>query len=109
MVTNAAGCLVADWEPGSPMLLPTTSICSRATRSSAPTTIPSAPASPTLSEAYDAELRERFRRAAQSLSIVLHEGVYLACTGPCFETPAEIRAFRTLGADAGSGCQPRPR
>ena len=38
--------------------------------------------------------------AAKQLEIPLAEGVYLATAGPTFETPAEIRAFRTLGADA---------
>ena len=38
-------------------------------------------------------------RAADALGTPLHDGVYLAVSGPSFETPAEIRAFRTLGAD----------
>ena len=55
---------------------------------------------PAMSGAYDAEFQARLRRAAQTLGVALHEGVYLACLGPSFETPAEIRAFRALGADA---------
>ena len=50
--------------------------------------------------AYDAELRGRLHTAAQHEDVELAEGVYLAVAGPSFETPAEIRAFRTLGADA---------
>jgi purine-nucleoside phosphorylase len=38
-------------------------------------------------------------RAAKNLGMRIREGVYLAVSGPSFETPAEIRAFRTLGAD----------
>ncbi len=53
-----------------------------------------------LGDAYDADLRARLHRAAGELGIPLAEGVYLAVSGPSFETPAEIRAFRTLGADA---------
>jgi xanthosine phosphorylase len=53
-----------------------------------------------LRDAYDPELRESLRAAAGELGIELAEGVYLAVSGPSFETPAEIRAFRTLGADA---------
>ena len=43
---------------------------------------------------------ERLQACAAKLGITLPEGVYLAAHGPSFETPAEIRAFRTLGADA---------
>lgn len=53
-----------------------------------------------MTEAYDAELRARLRAAAGHLGIPLHEGVYAWFSGPSFETPAEIRAARTLGADA---------
>jgi xanthosine phosphorylase len=52
-----------------------------------------------LSEVYDGELRAAVRRTAAHLGVSLGEGVYLATPGPSFETPAEIRAFRTLGAD----------
>jgi purine-nucleoside phosphorylase len=50
--------------------------------------------------AYDAELRRQIHAAAASVDQTLQEGVYLAVSGPSFETPAEIRAFRALGADA---------
>jgi xanthosine phosphorylase len=54
------------------------------------------PRFPSLAQAYDPQLRERLQAAAAE---PLPEGVYLAVSGPSFETPAEIRAFRTLGAD----------
>jgi xanthosine phosphorylase len=57
------------------------------------------PRFPSLRDAYDPELRARLHGAAEALGIELHDGVYLAVAGPSFETPAEIRAFRTLGAD----------
>ena len=53
-----------------------------------------------MDRAYDPELQDRLRRAAASQGIALHEGVYLAYLGPNFETPAEIKAFGVLGADA---------
>jgi purine nucleoside phosphorylase len=53
-----------------------------------------------LRDAYDPELRALLHEAAKTLGVALAEGVYLATAGPSFETPAEIRAFRTLGADA---------
>ena len=51
-------------------------------------------------DAYDPTLLARFARRRDGLGIPLAEGVYLAVGGPSFETPAEIRAFRVLGADA---------
>jgi purine-nucleoside phosphorylase len=52
-----------------------------------------------MTEAYSVELRGLAQQAARAEGFVLHEGVYLATSGPSFETPAEIKAFRTLGAD----------
>lgn len=53
-----------------------------------------------MSAAYDADLREDLQAAATACDLTLHEGVYAWFSGPSFETPAEIRAIRTLGADA---------
>lgn len=52
-----------------------------------------------MKDAYDPTLRELMRETADELGITLQEGVYLGLLGPSFETPAEIRAFRTWGAD----------
>jgi purine-nucleoside phosphorylase len=52
-----------------------------------------------MSAAYSAGLRKLAREEAARQKIAMPEGVYLAVLGPSFETPAEIRAFRTLGAD----------
>ncbi len=49
---------------------------------------------------YTRELQKVIRQAAQQTGCDLKEGVYLACTGPSFETPAEIRMFRSFGANA---------
>src|SRR5579863_90600 len=51
-----------------------------------------------MSEAYSKRLRTLAAQAARDEGITISEGVYLAVTGPSFETPAEIRAFRTMGA-----------
>jgi purine-nucleoside phosphorylase len=55
---------------------------------------------PDMSEAYPAALRDLARQVGTEIGLTLQEGVYLALSGPTYETPAEIRAFRTLGADA---------
>lgn len=55
---------------------------------------------PDMTHAYDAEMQEIIRNVAAEHDIPLREGVYVQLTGPSFETPAEIRALRTLGADA---------
>lgn len=52
-----------------------------------------------LSEAYSKTWREKVQAVASRENIPVATGVYLATTGPCFETPAEIRAFKALGAD----------
>lgn len=54
---------------------------------------------PDMTDAYDAGYRALARAAAERLGLVLGEGVYAAWLGPAFETPAEIRMLRTLGAD----------
>jgi purine-nucleoside phosphorylase len=50
--------------------------------------------------AYDAELGARAQQVAQSQGFALREGVYAMVTGPTYETPAECRFLRTIGADA---------
>ena len=100
IVTNAAGCLVADWQPGSLMMLSDHINLQPSNPLVGANDDAFGPRFPDLTKAYDADLRRRFHQAAAQQEITLHEGVYIACTGPYFETPAEIRAFRTLGADA---------
>lgn len=53
-----------------------------------------------MGDAHDPDLRARLRAAAVAEGVALAEGVYAWYSGPSFETPAEIRAIRTLGADA---------
>ncbi|MCM1382457.1 MAG: purine-nucleoside phosphorylase [Muribaculaceae bacterium] len=55
---------------------------------------------PDMSNIYDVRLREVVRSTAKKLDIPLQEGVYIQLTGPNYESPAEIRMVRTLGADA---------
>ncbi|MFC3053515.1 purine-nucleoside phosphorylase [Kordiimonas pumila] len=55
---------------------------------------------PDMSEAWNKALTDVFFQCANKLGLKLHRGVYLMAKGPNFETPAEIRAFRTMGANA---------
>ena len=54
---------------------------------------------PDMSEVYAKKLREQIKLAAAELKVDIHEGVYLQTSGPNFETPAEIKAFESMGAD----------
>ena len=54
---------------------------------------------PDVSEAYSMRLRDVARQAASELGVPLPEGVYAGLLGPCYETPAEIRYLRAIGAD----------
>ncbi len=55
---------------------------------------------PDMSEVYSRRLRGLTGEAARAIGLPIEHGVYIAVTGPSYETPAEIRAFRVLGADA---------
>ena len=55
--------------------------------------------SPDMSKAYTPEYRATAHEVAKKLGIKLDEGVYIGVTGPTYETPAEIRAYKTLGAE----------
>ena len=99
LVTNAAGAVNTAWAPGDIMLI-TDHI---KLFGDSPLRGPNPPGHvrfPDMSFAYAPALRESARRAAAKLSIPLREGVYMYFPGPQYETPAEIRTARVLGADA---------
>ncbi|GIT91260.1 purine nucleoside phosphorylase [Jannaschia pagri] len=97
VATNAAGSLRADMPTGSLMLL-----TDHINFSGLNPLIgePSDRRFVPMGDAYDPGLRAKLRASAEATSVDLHEGVYAWYSGPSFETPAEIRAIRTLGADA---------
>lgn len=100
LLTNAAGSLDSNLAPGSLMLLRDHIDLLDDNPLIGPNDERFGPRFVDMTNAYDPGLRARFAAAAGRLGITLNEGVYIAVTGPNFETPAEIRAFRTLGADA---------
>jgi xanthosine phosphorylase len=100
VLTNAAGSLRPDVGPGRLMLISDHLNMSGVNVLAGPNDDEVGPRFPSMRDAYDPELRAGLRAAAEELGTTLVEGVYLAVSGPTFETPAEIRAFATLGADA---------
>jgi purine-nucleoside phosphorylase len=93
VLTNAAGTLNRDFAPGEWMML--------SDHLNLTGTSPLAGANfIDMSVAYDAAWRAAFRKAAAAQGMKLNEGVYAGLRGPQYETPAEIRMLRTIGADA---------
>jgi len=100
VLTNAAGSLRPDVGPGSLMAITDHINLTGSNPLTGPNEDAIGPRFPSLRDAYDPELRGTLHATADQLGTPLADGVYLAVSGPSFETPAEIRAFRTLGADA---------
>ena len=100
VLTNAAGSLRAELGPGRLMLISDHINMSGVNVLAGPNADELGPRFPSLRDAYDPALKAEMHASAEELDVELAEGVYLAVSGPSFETPAEIRAFRTLGADA---------
>ncbi|MDQ6809138.1 MAG: purine-nucleoside phosphorylase [Verrucomicrobiota bacterium] len=94
ILTNAAGTANPDFSPGSWMAI------SDHLNLTGTTPLLGAPAFVDLTEVYSSKWRGEFDAAAQSLNLTLHHGVYAGLLGPQYETPAEVRMLRLLGADA---------
>ncbi|BDT57823.1 MAG: xanthosine phosphorylase [Janthinobacterium lividum] len=99
LVTNAAGSLRPEVDAGSVVVLNDHINLLPGSPMAGPNDERFGPRFFSMANAYDAELRSMIKETAASKGITLHEGVYLACPGPNFETAAEIRAFKALGAD----------
>ena len=100
IVTNAAGGVNTGYAPGELMLI---SDCINMTGVSplfGPNMDEFGPRFPDMSTAFDPELRALARTCAAEAGVTLREGIYAQMTGPSYETPAEIRMLRILGADA---------
>jgi purine-nucleoside phosphorylase len=97
LLTNAAGGLQVGLEPGDFLLVTDHLNLTGMNPLAEPGVFPRFV---DMSHAYDKELCGAGRRAANTLGIALREGVYAGVLGPSYETPAEIRMLRTVGADA---------
>lgn len=94
VLTNAAGSLCPEFQPGRWMLI------SDHLNLTGASPLTGAANFADMSQVYDEDLRGILRSAAAASQIPLGEGVYAGLPGPQYETPAEIRMLRTLGADA---------
>jgi len=103
IVTNAAGGVNPDFEPGDPMLI-TDHLNLLGMAGLNPLRGPNleeiGPRFPDMSQAYDRELMNIARQVAAKEEIKFREGVYVCLAGPSFETPADLRFLRTIGVDA---------
>ncbi|MCK4901595.1 MAG: purine-nucleoside phosphorylase [Anaerolineales bacterium] len=103
IVTNAAGAVDPDFSPGDLMLI-TDHLNLIGMAGLNPLRGPNldelGPRFPDMSRAYDRELCDLARQVASQNDITLHEGVYICLAGPSFETPADLRFLRGIGADA---------
>jgi purine-nucleoside phosphorylase len=103
VLTNAAGAINPAFRPGEVMLI-TDHINFMGMAGVSPLRGPNDPSFgprfPDMSQAYDRELRARALEAARQAGITLHQGVYVCLGGPSFESPADLRFLRAIGADA---------
>lgn len=103
IVTNAAGGINPAFHPGDLMLISDHINLMGMTGNNplfGPNDPTLGPRFPDMSQAYDPELRRLAREVALENDLPLREGVYIGLTGPSFETPADIRFLRMIGADA---------
>lgn len=94
VLTNAAGAINPDFPPGSWMMIKDHLNLTGATP------LRGADGFVAMTDTYSSALRDRFLQAARGLGVLLHEGVYAAVPGPQYETPAEVKMLRHMGADA---------
>ena len=100
IITNAAGCVNTEWNAGELMLISDHINLSGNNPLIGKNHDKFGPRFPDMTYTYNKELREKLTAAAAEKGIKLREGVYAMFTGPSFETPAEIRFARIIGADA---------
>lgn len=99
-VTNAAGGLQTNMEPGDLMII-TDHINQMGTNPLiGPNVKDLGPRFPDMTEAYPLELQQKMELILQKHQIRYHKGVYCALTGPTYETPAEVKYVKTIGASA---------
>jgi purine-nucleoside phosphorylase len=99
ILTNAAGGINLEYRPGDLVLIADHINLLGQNPLTGPNDDALGPRFPDMSEAYSREYRDIAKQDATALSIKLQEGIYAAVPGPSYETPAEIRYLRSIGAD----------
>ncbi len=100
VLTNAAGGIRPEWPAGTLMVISDHLNLTGQTPLLGPNADQMGPRFPDLVDAWDAHLRALLHEAGSEEAVQLEEGVYAGLLGPAYETPAEVRMLRTLGADA---------
>ena len=100
LLTNAAGCVNKEWKPGDLMLITDHIKLIPESPNRGPNHDALGPRFFDMCSAYDKDLQNTARNAAEKIGLGLREGVYMLFSGPNFETPAEVRFARIAGADA---------
>ena len=100
LLTNACGGINLDFHAGTLMLIADHINFSGANPLIGPNLDVFGPRVPDMGDIYTKSLREKVRMRVQQLGVDLKEGIYAMYSGPNYETPAEIRMFRAMGADA---------
>jgi purine-nucleoside phosphorylase len=99
VLTNAAGGINLKYKPGDLVLIADHINLMGANPLTGPNDDSLGPRFPDMSEAYSCAYREIAKKTGAALGLTLAEGVYAALAGPAYETPAEIRYLRAIGAD----------
>ncbi len=99
ILTNAAGGVNKDYKPGDLILISDHINLLGQNPLTGPNDESVGPRFPDMSEAYSKKLRDIAKEAGRQMGVELREGVYAALPGPSYETPAEIRYLRAIGAD----------
>jgi len=100
VLTNAAGGVNPGFQPGDLMLIKDHLNLMGDNPLKGPNLAQLGPRFPDLTEAYAKDCVEILQKSAREIGIEIHQGIYAGLLGPTYETPAEIRMYRTLGADA---------
>ncbi|MGH7282391.1 MAG: purine-nucleoside phosphorylase [Polyangiaceae bacterium] len=100
LITNAAGCLEVNWNAGDLMLITDHLNLTHTSPLIGPNEDALGPRFPDMTHAYDLGLQQALLDVAEQVKIELREGIYAALLGPTYETPAEVRMLRGLGAHA---------